>query len=113
MPKVQLVSAEESFEVRIEDSYFTLCRIPAEETARMLRRHTKRRPGGQDEVDSLSFNREYRDRAIRAWRDVAGDPPCNAETKMLLPNDVWQRIQEEIGAANIEALVEKETSLKN
>ena len=113
MSKVQLVQPDEEFEVQIDDSYFTLARVPADETTKMLRRHTKKRPGGQEEVDSLTFNREYRDRAIRSWREVDGDPPCTIDTKMRLPDSTWRQIQEYIGESNIDELRAKETSLKN
>lgn len=117
MSKVQLVSADESFEFPIGDSTFTLARIPADETTRMLRKHTKRRPGGQEEVDSITFNRAYRDRAIRNWTGVingAGENvPCTIESKMLLPDDVWREIQQAIGAANIEDVAAQESSRGN
>ena len=117
MSKIQLVSADEEFDYQIGDSVLTLRRIPADETTRMLRRHTKKRPGGQDEVDSLTFNREYRDRAIRSWRGVedrhGADVPCTAETKMLLPDDAWREIQQAIGAANIDDLMAREDGRKN
>jgi len=117
MSKVQLVSADESFEFQIGDSIFTLARIPADETTRMLRKHTKRRPGGQEEVDSLTFNRAYRDRAIKDWKGVLGagneEVPCTSEMKMLLPDDVWREIQQAIGAANIEELAAQESSRGN
>jgi len=114
---VQLVSADESFEYQIGESIFVLARIPADETTRMLRKHTRRRPGGQDEVDSVTFNRAYRDRAIKDWRMVINgsgeDVPCTLDAKMLLPDDVWREIQQAIGAANVEDLAARETSLGN
>lgn len=114
MSKVQLVSDDESFEVKIGDSFFTLSRIPADETTRMLRRHTKKVPGSAEkEVDSLSFNREYRDRTIGSWREVDGDPPCTVDNKMRLPNETWQEIQQITGASNIEELKAKERVLGN
>jgi len=117
MAKVQLVSADESFDLQIGDSTFTLSRIPADETTRMLRKHTKRRPGGTEEVDSLTFNRAYRDRAIKDWKDVINasgvEVPCTTEMKMLLPDDTWREIQQAIGAANIEELAAQESSRGN
>jgi len=117
MSKVQLVSADESFDFQIGDSTFTLARIPADETTRMLRKHTKRRPGGTEEVDSLTFNRAYRDRAIKGWSGVTNghgeEVPCTVEAKMLLPDDAWREIQQAIGATNIEELAAKETSKGN
>lgn len=115
--KIQLVSADEEFDYQIGESTLTLRRIPADETTRMLRRHTKRRPGGTDEVDSLTFNREYRDRAIKSWTGVTdrvgADVPCTADAKMLLPDDAWREIQQAIGAVNIEEFAAKEKSLGN
>lgn len=113
MPKVQFVTLGETFEIRILDSYFTLSRIPADEINRMLRRHTKKRPGGNEEVDSLSFNREYRDRLIVGWREIDGDPPITIDNKMRIPNEVWEEIQKASGAANIDELRAREESLGN
>ena len=114
MSRVQLVSDDESFEVKIGDSFFTLSRIPADETTKMLRRHTKKVPGSPEkETDHLTFNREYRDRTIRSWREIDGDPPCTIDNKMRLPNETWAEIQQITGASNIEELKAKERALGN
>lgn len=113
MPKVQFVTPGETFEIRVLDSYFTLSRIPADEITRMLKRHTKKRPGGNEEVDSVSFNREYRDRLIVGWREIEGDPPVTIDNKMRVPNEAWEEIQRASGAANIAELAEKDASLGN
>lgn len=110
----QLVRPDESFEFEVESgTVYTLSRISAEETTKMLRRHTKKKPGGGDDVDNLTFNREYRDRAISGWRNMVGDPPCTPENKMFIPNDDWAEIQRALGASNIDVLRAKETNLKN
>lgn len=114
MSKVQLVQDNEEFEVKIGDSFFTLSRVPAEETTKMLRKHTKKVPGqGEKEVDHVTFNREYRERIIRGWREMDGDPPCTIQNKMRLPNDIWLEIQTIAGAANIEELKAKEAERGN
>ena len=110
----QLVQPDERFDFEVSTgTIYTLSRIPADETTRMLRRHTKKKPGGEAEVDSLTFNREYRDRAIHGWRKMDGDPPCTIETKMQVADDDWREIQKAIGAANIDELRAKEFSLGN
>lgn len=114
MSKVQLVSDNEEFEVKIGDSFFTLSRVPAEEATKMLRRHMKKVPGTQEkEVDHITFNREYRDRLIRGWRELDGDPPCILDNKMRIPNDIWAEIQQITGAANVEELKAKDAQQGN
>ncbi len=120
MAKVQAVSSNETFEYQIGDSTFVLCPVPAEEVTRMLDKYTRRRAGRPDVVDSLSFSRWYRDRAIQGWRDVVikengieQDFPCTTEHKMQLPNEVWREIQDVIEAANRDQLQQKEISLGN
>jgi len=120
MPRhVQGVSPDEQFDFQPSgfDTVFTLSRIPADETTKMLKRHTKRRPGGEMEVDNLTFNREYRARAIKGWvgyKDVKGEEyPDTVEARMAIPNDIWGEIQQAIGAGNIEDFRAHEASLKN
>lgn len=110
----QLVEPDERFDFEVSTgTIYTLSRIPANETTRMLRRHTKKRPGQESEVDSETFNREYRDRAIHGWRNMKGDPPCTIDTKIKVADDDWREIQKAIGAANIDELRVKEASQGN
>lgn len=110
----QLVQPDERFDFEVSSgTIYTLSRVPADETTKMMRRHTKKKPGQESEVDSLTFNQEYRDRVVHDWRNMDGDPPCTLANKMKIPDDDWREIQKAVGAANIDELRVKEASLGN
>ena len=86
MPKVQIISKTESFEVAIGESVFVLRRPSRQVLAEIRKRHTRRvtrdEPGAfpEEVVDDQAIEQDMVDYVIQAWRGVAGpdgqDVPC-------------------------------------
>jgi len=128
MPKIELISRDESFEIGDEECAFTLRRLDPDVIAESRRRHTMRRetedgrPASVSglrspvvEVDEREVDRDILDYIILGWRGVLGldgaEAPCTREAKWRLPGSVKTEILVAAQAVNREGLLEAD--LKN
>ena len=126
MPKIELISRDESFEIGDEECAFTLRRLDPDVIAESRRRHTIRREAEEGgpvssrrspvvEVDEREVDRDILDYIILGWRGVLGldgaEAPCTREAKWRLPGSVKTEILVAAQAVNREGLLEAD--LKN
>lgn len=121
MPRIELISPDESFTLGDADSSFTLRRLGTETAREIRRRHTRRidpdRPGDypRDETDEAEVERDQLDYIIQDWKGIAGpggaDAPCTRDNKSRLPQTVKIQILTAAHAVNTSG--DLEAQLKN
>jgi len=133
MPKIELISRDESFEIGDEECAFTLRRLDPDVIAESRRRHTSRRETEADgrgtddrrpvfgprspviDVDEREVDKDILDYIILGWRGVLGldgaEAPCTREAKWRLPGSVKTEILVAAQAVNRDGLLEAD--LKN
>jgi len=122
MPKIQLISRDEVFEIGDADCAFTLRRLSPDVVREARRRHTKRIEHSaerieseamrhalgalRDETDEAEVDKDILDYVIQDWRGVEltdGSPaPCTRDHKHGLPNSVKAEILAAVGAVNLQ-----------
>lgn len=124
MPKIQLISRDEVFEIGDADCAFTLRRLSPDVVREARRRHTKRIEHSaermasesdamrqalgalREETDEIEVDKDILDYVIQDWRGVEltdGSPaPCTREHKHSLPNSVKAEILAAVGAVNLQ-----------
>lgn len=111
MPKIQLISPDESFEIGDAECAFTIRRVHQDMIREIRRRHTRRieaeAPGQfpREETDEAEVDRDLMDYLIQDWRGVEladGSPaPCTRENKAALPGSIRTEILMAAGAINL------------
>ena len=104
MSFIEIVEAEETFELEIGESVLTLRRFDSELYKKIEKRHTTKsknlRQGGWiKEVDEYAVNEDLLDHMIVDWKKVKSpltgeDVPCTREIKMKLPGSIKVQIIE-------------------
>jgi hypothetical protein len=112
MPKIQVISRDEVFEIGDADCAFTLRRLSPDVVREARRRHTRRleaeSPGQfpREETDEAEVDKDILDYVIQDWRGVEltdGSPaPCTRDHKHTLPNAVKAEILAAVGAVNLQ-----------
>jgi hypothetical protein len=121
VPKIDLISRDESFEIGDAECSFTLRRLDPDVVRESRHRHTRRLepdgPGqrGREEVDECEVDKDILDHVILGWRGVLGvdgaEAPCTRETKWHLPGTIKGQILIAAQAVNREGVLEAD--LKN
>ena len=111
MSFIEIVEAEETFDLEIGESTLTLRRFDSELYKNIEKRHTAKsknlRQGGWiKEVDEYAVNEDLLDHMIVGWKNVKSpltgeDVPCTREMKLKLPGSVKVRIIEECDTDSI------------
>jgi len=124
MPKIQLISRDEVFEIGDADCAFTLRRLSPDVVREARRRHTQRVEHSaeriasesdamrhalgavREETDEAEVDKDILDYVIQDWRGVEltdGSPaPCTRDHKHALPNSVKAEILAAVGAVNLQ-----------
>jgi len=111
MSFIEIVEAEEIFDLWIGDSKLSLRRFDSELYKKIEKKHTKKeknfRQGGWiKEVDEYAVNEDLLDYMIVSWDGIKSpvtgeDVPCTRENKLKLPGSIKVRIIEECDADSI------------
>jgi len=111
MPFIEIVEADETFDLWIGDSKLTLRRFDSETYKQIEKKYTKKeknfRSGGWiKDVDEYAVNEDLLDYMIVSWEGIkspttGGDVPCTRENKLKLPGSIKVRIIEECDADHI------------
>ena len=101
---IEIVELDESFELAIGESTFTLRRLGAEAYREIEKRHTTRRKNNRTgvvnmETDDYAVNEDLLDHMILGWCGIRSpntgeDVPCTRENKLKLPGVVKIQISE-------------------
>lgn len=120
---IEIVEEEETFELFMGETKFTLRRFDSETYKDIERKHTKRhknfRQGGFiSEIDDYAVNEDLLDYMIVGWEGVKSpttgqDVPCTREMKLKLPNTAKVQIVEACDADSITTGGEKKTTTKH
>ena len=102
MPKIDLISRDEAFEIGDEDCRFVLRRLDPNVIRESRQRHTRRLeaegPGQppREEIDEAEVDKDLLDYIVQDWKGVLGpdgqEAPCTRENKYLLPPSVKAQI---------------------
>jgi len=112
MPKIQLISRDEVFEIGDADCAFGIRRMHPDVLRDIRRQNTKRvEPsvegfGPRWETDEAEVEKDMLDWIIQYWRGVVGpdgtEAGCTRDHKWVLPGSVKTEIFAAAGAANLE-----------
>jgi len=113
MSFIEIIEDQETFELAIGESSFTLRRFDAQVLRDIEKRHTTRtknlRQGGWfKEIDDYEVNQDLFDYMIVAWSNIKSpttgkDVECTKENKSKLPGTVKLRIMEACDVDSISA----------
>ena len=108
---IEIIEDQETFELEIGESAFTLRRFDSETYRKIEKKHTKREKNlrtGQifREVDEYAVNEDLMDYMIVGWRGIkspttGNDVPCTKEMKNKLPGSVKVQIIDACDADSI------------
>ena len=111
MAYIEIVEDQETFELEMGDSRFTLRRLDSETYKGIEKKHTKKEKNlrtGQwiRDVDDHAVNADVLDYVIVDWAGIRSpttgdDVPCTKEMKQKLPGSVKLRILDACDADNI------------
>jgi len=104
MAYIQIIEEDERFELRIEDSVFSLRRFDSTIYSRIEKKHTKniknRKTGAVTvEIDNNAVNADLLDYIICDWSGIQSpttktDVPCTKENKLRLPSNIKVQVLE-------------------
>jgi len=108
---IEIIEDQETFQLEMGDSAFTLRRFDSETYRKIEKKHTKREKNlrtGQifREVDEYAVNADLMDYMIVDWKGIkspttGSDVPCTKEMKNKLPGSVKVQIVEACDADSI------------
>ena len=120
MAFIEIVESDESFELQIGDSVFTLRRFDSEIYRQIEKKHTKKTKNHRtgiifSEADDYEVNADLLDYMVLDWGGIKSpltkaDVPCTRENKLKLPGSIKVQIIEACDADSVTGEQEKKES---